>query len=250
MPRFFNKKMHIGLPSSQQKYRDGIPCSRSHNGFTLVELSVVLIIIGLIVSGVLIGRFLLENAKVNNTVSQIRDYETAVNLFVIKYGGLPGDLRMDAEFGFDPVTSIQKGNGLLTSDESNDENMKFWRHLSQAALIDGSFNGTNTKYGEGAPLTALNKVGMYVASGINLFPQRNVFVLGLDETDPNAYHLLPVNSWQIDNKMDDGYPTNGLIRTPNAGFSPFCYIDNTGPIDEYNLTYEIGLCALFVRTSF
>jgi len=260
MPRFFNNEIHIdqhdnnisgnGRSNTNHKYGNRNFCSKNSNGFTLVELSVVLVIIGLIVSGVLIGRFLLENAKVNNTISQIRDYETAVNLFVLKYGGLPGDLRMDAEFGFDPVTSNQKGNGLLTSDESNDENIKFWRHLSQAALIDGSFNGTNTKYGEGAPLTALNKVGMYVASGINLFPQRNVFILGLDEVDPNAYHLIPVNSWQIDNKMDDGYPTNGLVRTPNAGFSPYCYLEGLVPVDEYNLTYNVGLCALFVRTSF
>lgn len=157
---------------------------------------------------------------------------------------------MDAEFGFDLVTSPQKGNGLLTSDESNDENMKFWRHLSQASLIDGSFNGVNVKYGEGAPLTSLNKVGVYVASGINLFPQRNVFILGLDEVDSNLYHLKPVNAWQIDNKMDDGFPTNGLVRTPNAGFSPYCYQSSGGSSDEYNLTYDIGLCALFIRTSF
>lgn len=62
-----------------------------HDGFTLVELSVVLVIIGLIVGGVLVGRDLVDAAKVRGQMTQISEIETAINTFNLKYGCLAGD---------------------------------------------------------------------------------------------------------------------------------------------------------------
>ncbi len=217
-------------------------------GFTLVELAIVLVVVGLVSAGVLIGQHVINGAKIKNTISQMRSYETAVNIFELKYHALPGDMKHPELFNFDAVSSSERGNGLLTADETHDENKKFWRHLSQAKLIDGGFDGTTSHYGTGAPHTQMNKVGMYVAGRIFLFPDRNVFVLGLDEFDSNTYHIIPSDAWQLDRKMDDGLPTNGLMRAPNPGFSPYCYA--TGSPDEYNLLFDVGLCAVFARMSF
>src|ERR1700712_2724582 len=71
-------------------------------GFTLIELSIVLVIIGLIVGGVLVGQDLVRAAAVRAQISQIEKYNTAVNTFYGKYGYLPGDIKdPDAtRFGF------------------------------------------------------------------------------------------------------------------------------------------------------
>ena len=65
---------------------------RNHSGFTFVELSIVLAIIGLLVGGVLVGRDLIKAAEIRGHVQQIEKYNAAANTFRSKYGGLPGDL--------------------------------------------------------------------------------------------------------------------------------------------------------------
>lgn len=65
------------------------------SGFTLVELSIVLVIIGLVAGGVLVGRDLIAAATIRSTISQIEKYKTAVNTFRGKYGYLPGDIPAD-----------------------------------------------------------------------------------------------------------------------------------------------------------
>src|SRR6201999_1632157 len=90
----------------------------SEQGFTLIELSIVLVIIGLIVGGVLVGQDLIRAAAVRAQISQIEKYQTAVNTFRGKYGGLPGDLSASsaAQFGFvsrGGSTGQGDGNGVI-----------------------------------------------------------------------------------------------------------------------------------------
>ena len=61
------------------------------HGFTLIELSVVLVIIGLIVGGVMVGQSLIEAGKIRAQTTQISDIETQINTFKLKYDCLPGD---------------------------------------------------------------------------------------------------------------------------------------------------------------
>jgi prepilin-type N-terminal cleavage/methylation domain-containing protein len=64
-------------------------------GFTLVELAIVLVIIGLIVSGVLVGQDLIKAAELRATVRQVQDFQVGVNTFIGKYAGIPGDTDAD-----------------------------------------------------------------------------------------------------------------------------------------------------------
>jgi prepilin-type N-terminal cleavage/methylation domain-containing protein len=92
------------MPSSHPKER----------GFTLIELSIVLVVIALIVGGVLVGKDLIRASAVRAQITQIEKFSTAANTFRDKYGYLPGDIKdPDAtNFGFKPRgTGVGEGNG-------------------------------------------------------------------------------------------------------------------------------------------
>jgi len=61
-------------------------------GFTLVEMSIVLVVMGLVIGGVFVGQDMIESAKVKAQLNQIEKYQTAVNLFETKYNYIPGDV--------------------------------------------------------------------------------------------------------------------------------------------------------------
>jgi prepilin-type N-terminal cleavage/methylation domain-containing protein len=129
---------------------------RYRSGFTLIEISIVLVIIGLIVGGILTGQNLIKAAELSATISQITKYNTAVNTFRLKYGNLPGDIPdpQASRFGFQARGSQPgegDGNGILEGYsnsanfncgywESTGETITFWVDLSTTGLIDGGFN--------------------------------------------------------------------------------------------------------------
>src|SRR5262249_1408244 len=112
------------------------------DGFTLIELSIVLVIIGLIVGGVLVGQDLIKAAQIRATVSQIEKYDAAVNTFRGKYNGLPGDLSNCASFftgGTDCPNAGTQGNNIFEDHSGtyvliSGENVAFWHHLYLANL--------------------------------------------------------------------------------------------------------------------
>jgi len=122
----------------------------SIQGFALIELSIVLVIVGLLVGGILVGRDLIRAAEISADISQVGKFNAAVNTFRIKYGGLPGDLQCQQAqaLGFFSTvpcgtTGLGDGNGLLQDTTGFSlpygENLIFWRHLSESGLIDGSY---------------------------------------------------------------------------------------------------------------
>jgi prepilin-type N-terminal cleavage/methylation domain-containing protein len=149
-------------------------------GFTLIEMAIVLVIIGLIVGGVLVGQDLIRAAGVRATITQVEKFNTAVNTFYGKYGALPGDLNAQVAntFGFTPrgqYAGQGDGNGILEGVNGNNpganwgidigagENAMFWVDLTSANglnvnLIEGSFSAPSPTTPPSSPVTgaALN----------------------------------------------------------------------------------------------
>ena len=126
---------------------------QSELGFTLVELAMVLVIIGLIVGGVLVGQDLIEASKIRATISQIQQYSAAIRTFQTKYNAIPGDMAAaDAtSVGFTTragTVGRGDGNGIIEQGAANykayinaGEAALFWTDLGDSGLIEGKFKG-------------------------------------------------------------------------------------------------------------
>ncbi len=130
-------------------------------GFTLIELSIVLVIIGLLVGGILVGKDLIKSSEIRAQIKQFEEFKTAANTFREKYGYLPGDIppSQTAQLGFFTFTGTYAGKQYIANigppygayrygfgDASGDIQMGeiyvFWQHLTEAKLIPGQYGGT------------------------------------------------------------------------------------------------------------
>ena len=133
---------HIPTPDSRR------------SGFTLIELSIVLVIIGLVVGGVMVGKDLIYAARIRAQITQIEKYNTAVNTFNVKYNAIPGDMEASvaAANGFATRAGTEgrgDGNGLLEGSASGSSNVcgetaLFWNDLVTAGLIGENIAKTTT----------------------------------------------------------------------------------------------------------
>ena len=86
---------------------------RKNSGFTLIEISIVIVIIGLLIAGVIQGKSLIQGAKVSNAITLAQDISVAVNAFKQQYHMLPGDMSITTEFPTlrtECLTGSKKGN--------------------------------------------------------------------------------------------------------------------------------------------
>jgi prepilin-type N-terminal cleavage/methylation domain-containing protein len=194
---------------------------KKQKGFTLIEIAIVLVIIGLLLGGVLKGQELINTARVralNNTVDGIT---AAWFSFQDRYRAFPGDYdnaRSMVNLASPAGAGVPGGDGNGQVD-SDPERGRVWTHLEAAGYITGGYDGAivdATQYE--CPVGTCPDNGF--GSGMNL-SHGNLAATGT----ANAHELItghgiPVKVIaELDRKVDDGLPDSGLMQLGDAGLN-------------------------------
>jgi prepilin-type N-terminal cleavage/methylation domain-containing protein len=226
-------------------------------GFTLVELSIVLVIIGLLIGGVLVGQSLIESVQINRLVSDLRQYEVAVTQFHGKFKQYPGDSSYfnppgapDGFFNYGDTNGDGVADDGVTCNgtASNLENWQVWAHLGQAEMLKGNYpilspangsglgdcGGTHTNEdlvrGKLTPYTKLEPETAQLASG---FASDKHFVqVYKDYASTNFYFrltLMPFDTLALEKKLGVQEDAAGQqVGLTNPGGPGYCYDASIG----------------------
>ncbi|MBX9726822.1 MAG: prepilin-type N-terminal cleavage/methylation domain-containing protein [Rickettsiales bacterium] len=209
-------------------------------GFSLVELSIVLVILGLLVGGVLAGQSLIRAAELRSVITQSNNFRTAAASFKDKYFAIPGDMINATQFwgtmstgtcpnataGTSTQTCNGNGDGQIGTGNLNSEMALFWQHMANAGLIEGSYSGyvnggiwntTNT------PFLKISNALWNTVGRATMAISSTQFIEGDYGNTLEAYIgsvgavLRPDEQWNMDTKIDDGRPATGLMRAQELG---------------------------------
>lgn len=238
-------------------------------GFSLVELSIVLVILGLLVGGVLSGQALIRASELRAVTTEFNRYVAATQAFRDKYFAIPGDMANATEFwGRSSATADCVTNsgaavgGLGTCDGDGDggielpaalynpnqsgENFQYWRQMQLAGMIEGNVSGTTgagtisspspetfqpSKLGSNAYwVIGSNTVAWFGAIYPSYVTGQNTLSLGGPFSGGLRWIFFQEEMWNIDTKMDDGIPMLGNVVSTSQGWGgPGACIDGAAP---------------------
>jgi prepilin-type N-terminal cleavage/methylation domain-containing protein len=196
--------------------------STAQSAFTLVELAIVIVIIAVLLAGVLQGKELIDNAKINSQVKSLESLKSAYTMFKFKYDCVPGDCNKATNF----FTGATNGDG--DSQVSISERPQVWMHLNLSKITTflphpvacTGFPCIYAKFDQAsaqvfwAPLWGYPKSANWILI--------SNFDAGLGAGPPA---FTQYETFKIDEKLDDGKPSTGNVlgidSTPVA--SPSCY---------------------------
>ncbi len=256
--------------------------SHSRSAFSLVELSIVLVILGLLTGGILTGQSLIRAAELRSVATEFQKYHTAVQSFRDKYFALPGDMRNATDFwgraggttGSDSAcyqstsgTGTQTCNGdgegtiFLGAGGGYNERYTFWQHLANAGLIEGTYTGKagaggalNSIPGTNVPISRLNQALWYVetrsaSDNTSYYFNKNYgnyLLLGGDISinRPHGTIVTAEEMWNIDVKLDDGRPAYGKVIAGNFLTCTMATVYTQLDVD-YRLNSSGSACNMF-----
>jgi prepilin-type N-terminal cleavage/methylation domain-containing protein len=180
-------------------------------GFTLIEIAIVLVIIGLLLGGVLKGQELITSARVRNLISQQDGVKAAFFGFLDRYRAYPGDYSQAvANIPGCALCKDGNNNGQITAlgvaGATNHEQIVVWEHLSRAGFINGSYTYAAAESTTSAPT---NPYGRYLQMIYD-----NIY----DGTPTTRHNLKTGNQIpsdilaEVDRKIDDGVANGGSFR--------------------------------------
>jgi prepilin-type N-terminal cleavage/methylation domain-containing protein len=192
-------------------------------GFSLIELAIVLVIAGLLLAGVMRGQELIANAKVKSLASDFRNIPTYFYAYQDRFHALPGDDHAAvAHLGSANIASTagQQQNGLIqgawNSESASDESFLLWQHLRAAGLASGTTDINSGQYtprnSEGGRL-GVTSVGALSAVTSGTFNSAHALC---------SDGIIGRYATQLDTMLDDGAGNGGAMRivlssTPGTG---------------------------------
>lgn len=252
--------------------------------FSLVELSIVLVILGLLTGGVLAGQSLIRAAEIRDVSTQMSKFTTSTYSFRDRYMALPGDMRNATRFwgaantagaggecaspgtnvGSDPKQTCNgDGNGFVQGPDFN-ERLRYWQHLANAGLLEGSYTGVFTTGLEGVT-PGVNVPALKIGGGTACMQIAAAdSTLGVEGSFPNydGYQILTLGTspslliqcigpflsaqeaWSIDTKLDDGKPGRGKVQVGKASVWPGCSNSDNENTAEYDVQSTGKPCAI------
>lgn len=256
--------------------------SKKKSAFSLIELSIVLIIIGLLIAGITGGASLIKSSELRAAMSEARGYAVAVNAFFTQFNSLPGDYNVTvggvSGAAGDADNQIEYFSGAtLSATVTHSEAAAAWIHLRYAAVIDNlpgtialinesttapTF-GTSSVAGSNAPSSRTRNNGWTfdyrtLTEGNNTAANQNVVVLTgnpltgattvntlVNGTNVAAASLIGSDALSIDAKIDDGVANLGRIRGLNPVSTTGCYLAASNAAATYITTSATSkVCAL------
>jgi len=247
------------------------------NGFSLIELSIVLVILGLLTGGILSGQALIRAAELRAVSTEYSRYMTAIQTFRDKYFAIPGDMNNATKFwtamASCPGDYTTPSTGAATCDGDGNgslsviERYRFWQHLANAGLIEGSYTGVpstsstaNLTVGSNVPRSRVGGGGVQIFKLSDTTPSTNLY----NPTDSRhtfiflgaatlmvgtpAALLTPEEAWNVDTKMDDGTPGTGIFYNYTTGSSTVGTC--TTSASAYALTLTSKVCAPYIMATF
>ncbi len=188
---------------------------QKQNGFTLIEIAIVLVIIGLLLGGIMKGQELINSAKVKNLATDFRNIPVFIYGYQDKFKTLPGDdpnvLAHLGTLGTQGPTP-PAGNGLIDgswkSTTTTDESYLFWQHIRLAGLAPGSTDITKPEY---IPRNAVGgQIGITNALNSPIIGLKGSYIICSDGI-PGKF------AKQLDTTMDDGNTATGSMMVVAAG---------------------------------
>ena len=203
-------------------------------GFSLVELSIVLIIIGLLIAGVTAGSKLIRQAKLQKFINVLDQLDKDFYAFRLKYDGLPGDLKNAVEFGLVGVN----GNGNYEIDSNETRSNRLWTHLSSSNISRYGFKSQTTNPYYHVDVNAFINLSITFNSLYSLGDgAKNSGYIYSDYND-NLEFEGGIELSLVDKKVDRAIsPLSGKIR----GASGDCVINSGSTSISYNNWFAAGV---------
>lgn len=254
---------------------------QQRGAFSLVELSIVLVILGLLTGGILAGQSLIRASELRKITTLHERYKSAVFSFRDKYFEYPGDFSKATQFwsketvsgcvnaSSAPVvaTGTCDGNGdgiIQRTSPATSEHFYVWEHLAKAGLVEGGYEYINT-----TPLSEAQSIGVFLpALGVEN-ASAHIGYYGPGQITVNVHgstgHYLqfggaatstsglmqgimdPSEAWNIDTKIDDGQPGTGIFAARYNGSDAAvvavrCVSSFSSATATYNFQYTAKTC--------
>ena len=205
---------------------------RKTRGFTLVEIAIVLVIIGLLLGGILKGQEMITQAKIKNVIADFSGVSAAYHGYQDRYRAIPGDDPNAAtRWAVAPAAFAGDANGVVAGTynaacptplvAASPESCDFWDHLRRAGFVSGS-GGTQ-------PFNAVTgMIGVQTGDALDPIGPAMGGISGLMMCSANLPDKIAI---AVDTQMDDGVPSSGTVRGDLQG-TPNPPLDNA-PVAAY-----------------